>query len=101
ALSPRQMELRRAVRARYVTNLAVLIQGKDLSSTARGVVRDHARRFGEQLKRCRGDRLETAQCVYLSELLTGPVDNLKALTEGERAAQPIPPGAPIGSDDWL
>lgn len=101
ALSPRQMELRRAVRARYVTNLATLIQGKDLSSTAQGAVRDHARRFGEQLKRCRGDRLETAQCVYLSELLTGPVDNLKALTEGERAAQPIPPGAPIGSDDWL
>ena len=101
ALSPRQMELRRAVRARYVTNLAVLIQGKDLSSTAQGVVRDHARRFGEQLKRCRGDRLETAQCVYLGELLTGPVENLKTLTEGERAAQPIPPGAPIGSDDWL
>lgn len=101
ALSPRQMELRRAVRARYVTNLAKLVQGQDLSSTAQGVVRDHARRFGEQLKRCRGDRLETAQCVYLGELLTGPVEDLKALTEGERAVQPIPPGAPIGSDDWL
>jgi hypothetical protein len=75
--------------------------GKDLSSTAQGVVRDHARRFGEQLKRCRGDRLETAQCLYLAGLLTGPVEDLKALTEGERAVQPIPPGAPIGSDDWL
>jgi len=101
ALSPRQMELRRAVRARYVTNLATLMLGKDLSSTAQGVVRDHARRFGEQLKRCRGDRLETAQCLYLAGLLTGPVEDLKALTEGERAVQPIPPGAPIGSDDWL
>ncbi|MGO4688343.1 zinc-dependent metalloprotease [Brevundimonas sp. 2YAF1] len=100
-LSPRQMELRRAVRARYAADLATLIQGKDLSSTAQGVVRDGARRFGEQLKRCRGDRLETAQCAYLAELLTGPVEGLKALTEGERAVQPIPPGAPIGSDDWL
>lgn len=100
ALSPRQMELRRAVRAGYVTKLANLILGQDLSSTAQGVVRHHARRFGQQLKRCRGDRLETSQCVYLADLLTGPVEDLKMLTEGEQAVQSIPPGAPIGSDDY-
>ncbi len=95
ALSPRQAELRRVARARYAAHLAALIQGKDLSSTAQGAVRDSARRFGEQLKRCRGDRLETAQCAYLAEALTGPVEGLKALSETLPVAQVVPPGAPI------
>ncbi|AYG95376.1 DUF5117 domain-containing protein [Brevundimonas naejangsanensis] len=95
ALNPRQAELRRVARARYAAHLAALIQGKDLSSTAQGAVRDSARRFGEQLKRCRGDRLETAQCAYLAEALTGPVEGLKALSETLPVAQPVPPGAPI------
>jgi len=95
ALSPRQAELRRVARARYAAHLAALIQGKDLSSTAQGAVRDSARRLGEQLKRCRGDRLETAQCAYLAEALTGPVEGLKALSETLPVAQAVPPGAPI------
>lgn len=95
ALSPRQAELRRVARARYAAHLAALIQGKDLSSTAQGAVRDSARRFGEQLKRCRGDRLETAQCAYLAEALTGPFEGLKALSETLPVAQAVPPGAPI------
>lgn len=95
ALNPRQAELRRVARARYAAHLAALIQGKDLSSTAQGAVRDGARRFGEQLKRCRGDRLETAQCAYLAEALTGPVEGLKALSETLPVAQAVPPGAPI------
>jgi hypothetical protein len=95
ALSPRQAELRRVARARYAALLAALIQGKDLSSTAQGAVRDSARRFGEQLKRCRGDRLETAQCAYLAEALTGPVEGLKTLSETLPVAQAVPPGAPI------
>ncbi|MBN9481086.1 MAG: zinc-dependent metalloprotease [Bordetella sp.] len=94
-LSPRQAELRRVTRARYAAHLAALMQGKDLSSTAQGAVRDSARRFGEQLKRCRGDRLETAQCAYLAEALTGPVEGLKALSETLPVAQAVPPGAPI------
>ncbi|MFC5372592.1 zinc-dependent metalloprotease [Brevundimonas faecalis] len=100
SLSSRQAELRRVVRARYAAYLAALIQGKDLSSTAQGVVRDSARRFGEQLKRCRGDRLETAQCAYLAEVLTGSPEALKALSETLPVAQPVPPGAPIGGGDW-
>ena len=100
SLSPRQAELRRVVRARYAAYLAALIQGKDLSSTAQGAVRDSARRFGEQLKRCRGDRLETAQCAWLAEALTGPVDGLKALSETLPVAQAVPPGAPIGGGEW-
>ena len=95
ALSPRQAELRRVARARYSAHLAALIQGKDLSSTAQGAVRDSARRFGEQLKRCRGDRLEMAQCAYLAEALTGPVEGLKALSATLPVAQAVPPGAPI------
>lgn len=95
ALNPRQAELRRVARARYAAHLAALIQGKDLSSTAQGAVRDSARRFGEQLKRCRGDRLETAQCAYLAEALTGPVEGLKTLSETLPVAQAVPPGAPI------
>ena len=100
ALNPRQAELRRVARARYAAHLAALIQGKDLSSTAQGAVRDSARRFGEQLKRCRGDRLETAQCAYLAEALTGPVEGLKALSETLPVAQTVPPGAPIGGGEW-
>jgi len=100
ALSPRQAELRRVARARYAAYLAALIQGKALSSTAQGMVRDAANRFGDQLKRCRGDRNETAQCVYLAQALTGPVEGLKALGEVLPVAQPVPPGAPIGGGDW-
>ncbi|MNN95773.1 hypothetical protein D3C81_2146370 [compost metagenome] len=86
-------------RARYAAYLATLIQGKDLSSTAQGAVRDSARRFGEQLKRCRGDRLETAQCAWLAEALTGPTEGLKALGE-TLPDQAVPPGAPIGGGEW-
>ncbi|PZU72249.1 MAG: peptidase [Brevundimonas sp.] len=100
ALSPRQAELRRVARARYAAYLAALIQGKALSSTAQGVVRDAANRFGDQLKRCRGDQNETAQCAYLAQALTGPVEGLKALGETLPVAQPVPPGAPIGGGDW-
>lgn len=100
ALSPRQAELRRVARARYAAYLAALIQGKALSSTAQGMVRDAANRFGDQLKRCRGDRNETAQCAYLAQALTGPVEGLKALGETLPVAQPVPPGAPIGGGDW-
>lgn len=100
-LSPREAELRRVARARYAAYLANLMQSKDLSSTAQGAVRDSARRFSDQLKRCRGDRLETAQCAYLSEALNGSPDQLKALIDTLPAAQPVPPGAPIGGGEWL
>lgn len=100
ALSPRQAELRRVARARYVAYLAALIQGKDLSSTAQGLMRDAANRLGDQLKRCRGDRKETAQCAYLAQALTGPPEGLRALSETLPVAQPVPPGAPIGGGDW-
>ncbi|MNR57003.1 hypothetical protein D3C85_1776920 [compost metagenome] len=63
-------------------------------------MRDSARRFGEQLKRCRGDRLETAQCAWLAEVLTGPSEGLKALSETLPVAQAVPPGAPIGGGEW-
>ncbi|GAW40620.1 hypothetical protein SH203_01020 [Brevundimonas sp. SH203] len=98
-LNARQAELRRVARARYVAYLAALIQGKDLSSTAQGAVRDVARRFGDALKTCRGDALETAQCAYLARVLTGPEEGLKTFNESQPAKQPVPPGAPIGSDD--
>jgi len=52
------------------------------------------------LKRCRGDRLETAQCAYLAEALTGPVEGLKALSATLPVAQSVPPGAPIGGGEW-
>lgn len=99
-LNARQAELRRVVRGRYVAYLAALIQGDGLSSTAQGAVRDAARRFGEELKHCRGDRLETAQCVYLAQALAGPVEALKAFAETHPLTQPVPPGAPIGGGDW-
>ena len=99
-MNARQAELRRVARGRYVAYLAALIQGDGLSSTAQGAVRDAARRLGEELKHCRGDRLEAAQCVYLAQALAGPVEALKAFAETHPLTQPVPPGAPIGGGDW-
>ena len=78
-LNARQAELRRVARGRYVAYLAALIQGDGLSSTAQGAVRDAARRLGEELKHCRGDRLEAAQCVYLAQALAGPVEGAQGV----------------------
>lgn len=96
-------ELRRRVRARYAARLATLLQDKTLSSTAIAATRGAAKRFGERLRLCTGDTLETDACAYLSAMLTGPVDQLRALAEPVATSPEIPPGAPIGSDqdDWL
>ncbi len=99
----RAAELRRRVRARYVARLAGLLQDKRLSSTAVAAARGAATRFGERLRGCGGDRLETDSCAYLAALLTGPVEQLQRLAEPIAPPPEVPPGAPIGSDedDWL
>ncbi|MFT3976841.1 MAG: zinc-dependent metalloprotease, partial [Sphingomonas bacterium] len=105
ALAPgsggRQGELRRRVRARYAVRLATVMQDKRLSATALGVVRGAATRFGERLRNCAGDATETDACAYLSAMLTGPAAQLRALAEPVAKPPEIPPGAPIGEDDWL
>jgi hypothetical protein len=99
----RQAELRRRIRARYVTRLAGLLQDKRLSSTALAATRGAATRFGERLKGCTGDALETDSCTYLVGLLTTTPDRLATVAEPIAAPPEIPPGAPIGSDedDWF
>ena len=105
ALAPaargREAELRRRVRARYAVRLATVMQDKHLSATALGVVRGAATRFGERLRTCAGDVTETDACTYLSTMLTGPQAQLRALAEPVATPPEIPPGAPIGEDDWL
>ncbi len=101
--TPRQAELRRRIRARYVARLASLLQDKRLSSTAIAATRGAATRFGERLNSCTGDALETDSCTYLAGLLTTAPDRLAAVAEPIAAPPEIPPGAPIGSDedDWF
>jgi len=91
SLSPRQAELRRVVRSRYASYLATLAEGHTLTPTAKAAVLDGAKRFGEALKRNRGDRLEVAHATYLGNILTGPVEGWAVL----KVAQAVPPGAPI------
>ncbi|WP_312815867.1 zinc-dependent metalloprotease [Brevundimonas sp.] len=90
-LSPRQAELRRVVRSRYASYLATLAEGHALNPTAKATVLDAGKRFGEALKRNRGDRLEVAHSTYLGNILTGPVEGWTVL----KVAQAVPPGAPI------
>ncbi|WEK43731.1 MAG: zinc-dependent metalloprotease [Candidatus Sphingomonas colombiensis] len=102
----REGELRRRIRARYAVRLATVMQDKQLSATALGVVRGAATRFGEKLRSCTGDSTETDACAYLAAMLTGPAAQLRALAEPVAKSPEIPPGAPIGDDgiwedDWL
>lgn len=90
-LSPRQAELRRVVRSRYASYLGTLAEGHALNPTAKATVLDAGKRFGEALKRNRGDRLEVAHSTYLGNILTGPVEGWAVL----KVAQAVPPGAPI------
>lgn len=101
--SARQAELRRRVRGRYAARLASILQDTRMSSTAIAAARGAASRFGERLRGCRGDSLETDSCAYLAAMLTGPADQLRALAEPVAVPPEVPPGAPIGGDedDWL
>jgi hypothetical protein len=103
AATSRQAELRRRIRARYAVRLASIMQDKRMSSTALAAARGAATRFGERLKSCTGDTLETDSCSYLVTMLTTTPDRLATLAEPIAAPPEIPPGAPIGSneDDWF
>ncbi|MCD7098476.1 zinc-dependent metalloprotease [Stenotrophomonas sp. MMGLT7] len=96
-LPARQQELQRRVRARYAAWLASVLEDRRMSSTALASVRGAAQRFGERLRDCRGDALETDHCRYLADMLTGAPAQLRALAEPIAEPEPIPPGAPIGS----
>lgn len=103
AATSRQAELRRRIRARYAVRLASIMQDKRMSSTALAAARGAATRFGERLKSCTGDTLETDSCSYLVTMLTTTPDRLATLAEPIAAPPEVPPGAPIGSneDDWF
>ncbi|WP_297803093.1 zinc-dependent metalloprotease [uncultured Brevundimonas sp.] len=90
-VSPRQAELRRVVRSRYASYLANLAESDALTATTKAAVLEAGRKYGEALKRVRGDRLETAHASHLASVLTGEVSGWTVL----KSAQAVPPGAPI------
>ena len=99
----RRAEIARQVRTRYVLRLLALGGSKDLSSTALAVVADTVRGLRGQLSTCAGDATEQAMCRYLAEMLTATGDERAKLIEPLAPPPPVPPGAPIGSeeDDWF
>jgi len=94
-LSPRELEMRRAARAVYVSRLTALANNTTLNPTTRAVVRDTARGFAKQLGQCRTDRQEAAQCAYLAALLSRDDFGSTAALEATDKTPTTPPGAPI------
>lgn len=99
----RRAEIARQVRARYVLRLLALSQSKELSSTALAVVGEEARRLRTRLERCDKDPTEQASCRLLADVLAAPPEERATLIEPLAPPPPVPPGAPIGSDeaDWF
>jgi hypothetical protein len=99
----RQAELARRVRQRMVVNLANALGDKDLSPTAAAVIRARLADWGKGLKAVTAsDAADRAQARALAGVVTDESgDRLAGLIEEGKAKVVIPPGPPIGEDDWF
>lgn len=99
----RQAELARRVRQRMVVNLADALGDKDLSPTAAAVIRARLADWGKGLKTAAaGDAADKAQARALAGVVTDESGaRLAALVDEGKAKVAIPPGPPIGEDDWF
>ena len=99
----RQAELARRVRQRMVVNLANALGDKDLSPTAAAVIRARLADWGKGLKAVTaGDAADRAQARALSGVVSDESGaRLASLIEDGKAKVAIPPGPPIGEDDWF
>jgi len=99
----RQAELARRVRQRMVVNLANALGDKDLSPTAAAVIRARLADWGKGLKAVTAsDAADRAQARALAGVVTDESgDRLAGLIEEGKAKIVIPPGPPIGEDDWF
>ncbi|MDB5481250.1 MAG: zinc-dependent metalloprotease, subfamily 2 [Caulobacteraceae bacterium] len=102
--TPRQSQLRRAVRARLVVKLAGLAEDKaappTVTADARAALDLLARRLA-QVKT--GDVADLAQARYFEQIIENrSQDQLAAIVEADHKRAAPPPGMPIGGEDcWF
>lgn len=100
--SGRQAELARRARQRMVVNLAVALDDKSLSPTAAAVIRARLADWGKGLKTASGDAADKAQARMLAGIVADESGaRLAALVEDGKGKVAVPPGPPIGEDDWF
>ncbi len=99
----RQAELARRVRQRLVTSLAQTLADRDLSPTAAAVIRARLSEWGKGLKTLTpGDAADRAQALVLAGVVSDPSGGrLAALVADGKGKVAVPPGPPIGEDDWF
>lgn len=99
----RQAELVRRVRQRMVVNLAQALDDKSLSPTAAALIRARLGDWGKGLKAVTaGDAADRAQARALAGIVSDESGGrLSALVADGKAKVTIPPGPPIGEDDWF
>lgn len=102
AATGRQAEIARRVRWRLVTTLAAVQRDKSLSPTAAALIRGGLAGYGKSLRKARGDAADLAQARDLSAILLDPDPaRLAVLADSLKTAPRLPPGPPIGEDDWF
>lgn len=102
AATGRQAEIARRVRWRLVTTLAGVQRDKSLSPTAAALIRGGLAGYGKSLRKARGDAADLAQARDLSAILLDPDPaRLAVLADSLKTAPRLPPGPPIGEDDWF
>ncbi|PZR35182.1 zinc-dependent metalloprotease [Caulobacter segnis] len=101
--SGREAELARRVRQRMVVNLGQSLGDKTLASTAGALIRARLEEWGEGLKLpATASAADRAQARRLAEIVDDDSgEALAALVEGGKGRVAIPPGPPIGEDDWF
>jgi len=98
----RQAELARRARQRMVANLAQALDDKSLSPTAAAVIRARLADWGKGLKTAAGDPADRAQARALAGIVADESGGrLAALVADGRSKVVVPPGPPIGEDDWF
>lgn len=98
----RQAELARRARQRMVVNLAQALDDKGLSPTAAAVIRARLADWAKGLKAVGGDAADRAQARALAGIVADESGRrLAALVADGRGKVVVPPGPPIGEDDWF
>jgi hypothetical protein len=101
--SGRQSELARRVRYRLIVTLADVQRDKELSPSVAPLIRaalvDYGRKLGASTP---ADAADRAQARDLAAILTDPdAARLTGLADKAKVAPRLPPGPPIGEDDWF
>ena len=87
---------------RLVATLASVQRDKSLSPTAAALIRASLADYGRSLRKVKGSAADVAQARDLAAiLLDSDPARLNALADALKSAPRLPPGPPIGEDDWF